>query len=167
MGCSMTSAPRYRAQLPAAHPWAQPGLIRQGEWSFVPASDGAWMKSSSCATSRVAAENVWLCSPFPNGLTELEYKRTLADNRDAKRWGWEQRVLIRLGVPQGDALKLSYEHMRRSGGCLDGAYRFFELVYEPSFPEVRLWERPLKSDRCRPQVSPSQPAPSKRSFARY
>jgi hypothetical protein len=35
---------------------------------------------------------VWVCSRFPNGLTDAEYKQALAEDRGAKRWGWQRRV---------------------------------------------------------------------------
>ena len=83
-------------------------FIRQGEWFFVPApalrvDEKLILRNEPISRSggkphlvaevyRSGGENVWVCSRFPNGLTEAEYKRTLADNRDAKRWGWQQRV---------------------------------------------------------------------------
>jgi hypothetical protein len=83
-------------------------FIRQGEWFFVPApalrvDEKLILRNEPISRSggkphlvaevyRSGGENVWLCSRFPNGLTESEYKRTLADSREAKRWGWQQRV---------------------------------------------------------------------------
>lgn len=83
-------------------------FIRQGEWFFVPVpelrvdeklilrdepiSRGGGKPHLVAELHRSGGEKVWVCSRFPNGLTESEYKRTLADNRDAKRWGWQQRV---------------------------------------------------------------------------
>jgi hypothetical protein len=83
-------------------------FIRQGEWFFVPApalrvDEKLILRNEPISRSggkphlvaevyRSGGENVWVCSRFPNGLTDPEYKRTLADNRDAKRWGWQRRV---------------------------------------------------------------------------
>jgi len=83
-------------------------FIRQGEWFFVPVpelrvdeklirrnepiSRSGGKPHLVAEVFRSGGENVWVCSRFPNGLTDPEYKRTLADNRDAKRWGWQQRV---------------------------------------------------------------------------
>jgi len=83
-------------------------FIRQGEWFFVPVptlrvdeklihrnepiSRSGGKPHLVAEVYRSGGENVWVCSRFPNGLTDSEYKRTLADDRDAKRWGWQQRV---------------------------------------------------------------------------
>lgn len=83
-------------------------FIRQGEWFFVrapalrvdeklilrnePISRSGGKPHLVAEVYRSGGENVWVCSRFPNGLTDPEYKRTLADNRDAKRWGWQRRV---------------------------------------------------------------------------
>jgi hypothetical protein len=83
-------------------------FTRQGEWFFVPAVglrvDARFILrnepiSCSGGTPHIVAEvyrsggdNVWVCSRFLNGLTEGEYKQTLADHHEAKRWGWQRRI---------------------------------------------------------------------------
>ena len=83
-------------------------FIRQGEWFFVPAPDlrvdtrlilrnepinrSGGKPHLVAEVYRSGGENVWVCSRFPNGLTDAEFKRALAENRDAKRWGWQRRV---------------------------------------------------------------------------
>jgi hypothetical protein len=83
-------------------------FVRQGEWFFVPAPelrvdprtihrDEPISRSGGkphlvAEVYRAGGENVWMCARFPNGLTDTEYKRALATNRDAKHWGWQRRV---------------------------------------------------------------------------
>ena len=83
-------------------------FIRQGEWFFVPLpelrvdeklilrnepiSRGGGKPHLVAEVFRTGGESVWVCPRFPNGVTDAEYKRTLADHRDAKRWGWQRRV---------------------------------------------------------------------------
>lgn len=83
-------------------------FIRQGEWFFVPEPGmvvdrrlilrnepirrGGGKPHIVAEVYRSGGENVWVCSRFPNGLSDAEYKRTLAEHRGAKGWGWECRV---------------------------------------------------------------------------
>jgi hypothetical protein len=83
-------------------------FIRQGEWFFVPAptlsvderlilrnepiSRGGGKPHIVAELYRTGGERVQVCSRFPNGLTEEEYRRTLAENPEAKRWDWQRRV---------------------------------------------------------------------------
>ena len=41
---------------------------------------------------RSGGETVYVCSRFPNGLTEAEYNKTIAENHAWGRWGWQRRV---------------------------------------------------------------------------
>ena len=84
-------------------------FIRQGEWFFVPApgyqadkrlvfrnepisrgggSKPHWVEE----LCRTGGETVYVCSRYPNGVTEREYKKLVAENDGANRWGWERRV---------------------------------------------------------------------------
>lgn len=93
----------FRAASPFLH---QRNLIRQGEWFFVPEPElhvdarlilrnepirrGGGKPHLVAELYRSGGEDVWVCSRFPNGLTESDYKQTLARNREAKRWGWRR-----------------------------------------------------------------------------
>jgi WD40 repeat protein len=78
---------------------------RQGEWFFLPAADAAldeglvlrdepltrgsggkphWAES----WYRTGGEAVYVCTRYPDGVTEAQYKGILAGNRKAKHWGW-------------------------------------------------------------------------------
>jgi hypothetical protein len=84
-------------------------FIRQGEWFFVPApglsvdkklilrnepiSRGGGSKPHLVAELfRTGGEKVYVCGRFPNGITEPEYKRLVAEKQEANRWGWQRRV---------------------------------------------------------------------------
>lgn len=83
-------------------------FIRQGEWFFVPARNlrvdeklilrheairrGGGSAHVVAEVYRTGGENVWICSRFPNGLTESEYKALRAESREAKYWGWQRHV---------------------------------------------------------------------------
>ena len=83
-------------------------FIRQGEWFFVPApalrvdeklilrnepiSRGGGKPHIVAEVYRSGGESVYVCPRFPNGVTVQEYHKTLAQNREAKGWGWQQRV---------------------------------------------------------------------------
>ena len=84
-------------------------FIRQGEWFFVPAPDlrvderlihrhepisrgGGGKPHLVAEVYRSGGENVYVCPRYPNGLTEQAYHKVLAQNREAKGWGWQQRV---------------------------------------------------------------------------
>ena len=83
-------------------------FVRQGEWFFVPApglrvgeslilrnepiNRGGGKPHMVAELYRSGGEAVYVCWRYPNGLTESEYKRTIAENREAKRWSWQQRV---------------------------------------------------------------------------
>ena len=83
-------------------------FIRQGEWFFVPAPelrlDGKLiLRNEPISRSggkphfvaelcRPGGEGVYVCSQFPNGLTESEYEKTLEETPRAKRWNWMHRV---------------------------------------------------------------------------
>ncbi|WP_165251500.1 hypothetical protein [Paludisphaera soli] len=78
---------------------------RQGEWFFLPAPElrvdeslvlrneplrrGAgkphWMEHCY----RTGGETVHVCRRHPNGLTASEYRRVLAGNPKASKWGWQ------------------------------------------------------------------------------
>jgi hypothetical protein len=84
-------------------------FIRQGEWFFVPApgfqvdkrlvfkhepiSRGNGGKPHWVAELyRTGGEMVYVCSRYPIGITEPEYKRVLAENSGARSWGWQRRA---------------------------------------------------------------------------
>jgi hypothetical protein len=83
-------------------------FIRQGEWFFVPApelraeeklilrnepiSRGGGKPHLVAEVYRSGGESVWVCPHFPNGLTDSEYAREVAERPDAKRWKWQCRV---------------------------------------------------------------------------
>jgi hypothetical protein len=79
--------------------------VRQGEWFFIPApgvvvdeklvlrdepltrgNGGKPHWAEFCY--RTGGESVHVCSGYPNGVTEEQYLRILADNMKAKGWGW-------------------------------------------------------------------------------
>jgi hypothetical protein len=79
--------------------------IRQGEWFFLPVAtmtvdDKLVLRNEPLTRGnggkphwaefcyRTGGENVYVCSRHPNGLTEAQYKNTLAGNPKAKGWGW-------------------------------------------------------------------------------
>jgi hypothetical protein len=78
--------------------------IRQGEWFFLPVPGfvvdeklvlrneplrrgGGKPHWAECCY-RTGGELVYVCSRYPNGVTEAEYKGILAGNPKAKRWSW-------------------------------------------------------------------------------
>jgi hypothetical protein len=78
---------------------------RQGEWFFVPAPDlqvderlilrdepitrGAGSKPHRAEFCyRSGGENVYVCTRFPNGLTERNYRRLLEKRPEARNWSW-------------------------------------------------------------------------------
>lgn len=80
-------------------------FIRQGEWFFLPLTDIAVDKSLVLKNEplrrgnggkahwvdecyRTGGEAVLVCSRYPNGLTEAQYRVVLSSNRNAKNWGW-------------------------------------------------------------------------------
>jgi hypothetical protein len=84
-------------------------FIRQGEWFFVPAPDlqvdkklihrhepisrGGGSKPHMVAElHRTGGEEVYVCPRFPNGVSLHRYTAILAEDRDAKAWGWRRRV---------------------------------------------------------------------------
>jgi len=79
--------------------------IRQGEWFFLPAPDFSvedniiWENeplvrgnggkphwAESCC--RVGGQLVFVCSHYPNGLTQAQHRELLARRPKAKLWGW-------------------------------------------------------------------------------
>jgi hypothetical protein len=92
-------------------------FIRQGEWFFVPApalrvdeklihrnepiSRSGGKPHLVAEVYRSGGENVYVCSRFPNGLTEQKYHKTLAQNPEANGWGWQQRVRDAGGFARG------------------------------------------------------------------
>jgi len=83
-------------------------FIRQGEWFFVPAPElqvdkrhllkdepirrGAGKEHMVAELFRTSGEDVHVCSRYPNGLTEPEYKRVVRENPGSDRWDWQIRV---------------------------------------------------------------------------
>jgi hypothetical protein len=79
-------------------------FIRQGEWFFLPLpgfavderlvlpneplrrGNGKPHWAEFCY--RTGGETVYVCSRYPNGVSEAEYKRILAGSPKAKGWGW-------------------------------------------------------------------------------
>ncbi|MCW8132669.1 MAG: hypothetical protein KIS92_20145 [Planctomycetota bacterium] len=87
-------------------------FVRQGEWFFVPApwvakdvdpakvlrneplSRGRGSKPHRCEMLfRRGGENVYVCRYFPNGLTEVNYRRELLRNPKAKAYRWQSMRL--------------------------------------------------------------------------
>jgi hypothetical protein len=80
-------------------------FIRQGEWFFLPVP-GFKVDEKLVRTNeplrrgnggkphwaefcyRTGGETVYVCSRFPNGVTEAHYKGILSGNSMAKAWGW-------------------------------------------------------------------------------
>jgi hypothetical protein len=81
--------------------------LRQGEWFFTPRPDlvvpaeaviygeplsrGAGKPHLAEMVYRVAGEAVYVCRQYPNGLTQENYRRLLADKPEARQWGWQMR----------------------------------------------------------------------------
>lgn len=80
-------------------------FIRQGEWFFLPVlgfavdeklvlpneplrrgNGGKPHRAEFCY--RTGGETVYVCNRHPNGVTENQHKKILADNPKAKGWGW-------------------------------------------------------------------------------
>jgi hypothetical protein len=79
--------------------------VRQGEWFFLPVADIAVdeklvLRDKPLARGnggkphwaefcyRTGGEEVYVCSSYPNGVTEAQYKVILAGSPKAKGWGW-------------------------------------------------------------------------------
>jgi hypothetical protein len=79
--------------------------IRQGEWFFIPDGDMAVDEKLVLPNEplsrggrskphwaefcyRTGGETVYVCSKYPNGVTEAQYKGVLASSPKAKGWGW-------------------------------------------------------------------------------
>lgn len=86
------------------------GFCRQGEWFFVPRPDfvpehPAWILRDEPIRRglskphwveelcRFGGETVYVCSRYPNGLTQPAYEQVLAQQAGARAWGW--RVMRR------------------------------------------------------------------------
>ncbi|GAA5122539.1 hypothetical protein JIN84_10200 [Luteolibacter yonseiensis] len=83
-------------------------FLRQGEWFFVPAPGlhvdsrlilknepirrGAGKPHMVAEVFRSGGESILICHKHPNGVSETEYKKILANTPGAGRWGWERRV---------------------------------------------------------------------------
>jgi hypothetical protein len=78
---------------------------RQGEWFFLPAPDMLVNERFVLRNEplqrgnggkphwvdfcyRTGGDQVYVCSRFPNGVTEVDYRRLIAANPAAKMWGW-------------------------------------------------------------------------------
>lgn len=86
-------------------------FVRQGEWFFLPAPEGFAVDARAVLRNeplrrgsgskphmcqflyRSGGETVWVSRRYPAGATEVEYRRLLLANTDAKRWDW--RVMRR------------------------------------------------------------------------
>jgi hypothetical protein len=82
-------------------------FIRQGEWFFVPAPDlqvdkklilvnepirrGAGKAHWVAEVYRTRGEAVRVSSRYPNGLTESQYRRLVAEDPKVVSWGWARR----------------------------------------------------------------------------
>jgi len=81
---------------------------RQGEWFFVPVSSGARDPINEKFVLyneplrrgvgkahfveqlfRVAGELVYVCSKYPNGVSEARYRQLLLNKPSAAQWGWQ------------------------------------------------------------------------------
>lgn len=83
-------------------------FLRQGEWFFVPANNlhvdprlvlknepirrGAGKPHMVAEVFRSGGERILICNRHPNGVSEIEYKKILANTPGAERWGWQRRV---------------------------------------------------------------------------
>ena len=80
--------------------------IRQGEWFFIPVADMALDSKLILSNEplrrgnggkphwaeycyRTGGEAVYICSRYPNGVTEAQYKVILAGSAKAKGWAWQ------------------------------------------------------------------------------
>lgn len=103
-------------------------FIRQGEWFFVPAPNvvadpklilrdeplrrGGGKPHIVAELFRAGGETVYVSSKKPNGISETEYRRLLANIPSAKHWGWRtmQRnatVYVRGSVRHSDHATLT------------------------------------------------------------
>lgn len=79
--------------------------IRQGEWFFIPDADMAVDEKLILPNEpltrgnggkphwaefcyRTGGETVYVCSRYPNGVTDSQYRVILSGNPKAKGWGW-------------------------------------------------------------------------------
>ncbi len=100
-----TAQARHRLKAKARSRRKNAAYRRQGEWFFLPVADMAvdeklvlrdepltrgnggkphW--AESCY--RTGGETVYVCSRYPNGVTEGQYQKIVAANPKAKGWGW-------------------------------------------------------------------------------
>lgn len=96
---------RQRLRAKARNRRKNAAYVRQGEWFFLPVADMAVdtkliLRNEPLSRGnggkphwaeycyRTGGETVYVCSRYPNGVTEAEYKRILTSARKAKGWGW-------------------------------------------------------------------------------
>lgn len=82
---------------------------RQGEWFFVPVWNNLSLKKAPVLKNepinrgggkphvceflvRDGGVRVWVCSKYPNGVEEKQYRSILKGQKDAKGWNWQVRV---------------------------------------------------------------------------
>jgi len=79
-------------------------FIRQGEWFFVPAPSmttdpklilrneplrrGSGKPHMVAELFRSGGETVYVCANRPQGISEKEYRKLIAEKRAARHWGW-------------------------------------------------------------------------------
>jgi hypothetical protein len=83
-------------------------FVRQGEWFFLPVADLAVDEQLILPNEplrrgggeahwvdfcyRTGGEMVYVCSRYPNGVIEAQYRKILAGNPKAKSWGWRSML---------------------------------------------------------------------------
>jgi hypothetical protein len=100
-----TAQARHRLRAKARSRRKNAAYIRQGEWFFLPVADMALNEKFVLRDEplsrgnggkphwaefcyRTGGELVYVCSRYPNGVPETQYKAILSGQPKAKRWNW-------------------------------------------------------------------------------
>jgi hypothetical protein len=116
-----TAQARKRLKAKARSRRKNAAYVRQGEWFFLPVADMAVDEKLVLRNEpltrgnggkphwadfcyQTGGETAYVCSRYPNGVTEAQYKVILAGNPKAKGWGWRRNpgVYVRGRIRHAD-----------------------------------------------------------------